>query len=350
MKKIRLILAVLIWPLHLQAETFWIKSLKVPVNKFKAHIQTLSSEGDKSYAVIQLKRLRERTKAFSLEEKIKQAQKLYLSDNLLKAQESFEEITNQIYLGDWNNEERRIIFYSLLRQAQLSKQSESKKAFVKRAALFRGEEITSKDPDYSLFSPDFWKEFSQIQKKIPSTSISWKKIFPYHEIILINGKQINVQKAFYLSDGTYRITALSSSHEPWIKIISTSLLLSQSLKFSSLTKGVCEFEKIKEKWLEPHVKLFTNSFCPTSFKETALTKAASTKQYNIDIEKDLNQTKATNKYAKWIFLGSILATLGILYYFKSHPKPLIERERTAGEKELARGMFRMQRGEISAIP
>ena len=314
MKKANLTLLYFILPLVAQAQTVWVKDSKTSFVEFKAHIQALG-EPHESYAQVQLKRTRDKAKLFALKDKIKKARVLFLSGDLLEAQRAFQAITDQIYLGDWGEEQRRILFYSLLRQAQSSQEKEKRKALLTTASLLKREKITSKDQDYVLFPPPLWEELNQIQEKVISFSISWKKVFPEHQMILINGEQVPYEKDIQLPDGTYRITALSSTHAPWAKITSPSLLLSQPLlKSPSLVKGFCEFKTIKKEWLEPNMKLFSNRTCPPTLKQIHfnakdLSKEKSHSNY-------LNKIKTNDFYKKnisWLGIGLGVAALGFFY-------------------------------------
>ena len=314
MKTANLYLIYFIFPFVAQAQTIWVKDSKTPFMEFKAHIQALG-ESHESYAQTQLKRVRDKTKPFALKEKIKKAQAIFLSGNLLEAQRAFQDISDQIYQGDWNKEQRDILFYSLLRQAQFSQEKEKRKALLTTAALLRREKTTLKDQVYVLFPPPLWEELNQIQEKVTSFSISWRKVFPEHQIILINGEQIPYKEDMHLPSGTYRITALSSTHAPWTKITSPSLLLSQPLlKSPSLVKGFCEFKSIKKQWLESSMKLFSKMTCPPTLKQIHFNAKDLSKEKSYSYY--LNKVKTKDFYKKnisWLGIGLGVIAIGVLY-------------------------------------
>lgn len=335
---------LLVFPSLSWGITIWVISPDTSRAQFKAHLTALG-KNHKSYAQSQWEYLKKKTKSFQLSKKIKQAQALYLSGS--SSTDLFKAITDLAYLGDWNKEQRRIILYAFLRLAQLEKNSNRKKAFLISAGNFIMENLTSTYPEYNLFPPPFIERLNNFQNKKNSFVINWKKLFPHHEILLINGKKMTDKTK--LKEGKYRITVLSSSHVPWIKTIELGDLLSKKMKSETLTSGHCDSLKIKPVWKKKNMKLLKNKNCVQSYafaqktfsNETYEKDKSSSKQTknfqknkltNIKIKDDIFRESQNNllllenfdkekksffnkkNLPKWIILGGTLVAIGLLVY------------------------------------
>ena len=242
--------------------TVWIKAPQMPFKEFKAHLKILDTSHI-SYAQNKLNQKRKLAKSFQLKEKLLVAQKLYLSGEEKKAIEIFQEITKLSTLADWDEEDRRIILYSFLRRAQSEEDSEKRKALLFSASDFVLFKITSSNySDYDLFPPPLMEELKLIQGKANFLSVYWKKIFPDYEIILINGKQIQINQKTILPQAFYRISAFSSSHQAWSHNLNLSELLSQKIKTKNLTTGPCENLQVKDLVEKINLKILPVSNCP----------------------------------------------------------------------------------------
>ena len=234
----------------------WIASPDTPPLEFKAHVMALG-KGKKTYAQNRWEYLKKQTKGFRLKNRITKAQAAYLSGDSSK--KLFQSIADMAYVGDWNEEQRRVILYALLRLAQLSDSPNEKKAFLIFASRFITEDLSSTWPEYNLFPPPLVERLNQLKSGQTSFLIDWRKRFPHHEIVLVNGKKMKGKTR--LNEGRYRITALSSTHAPYVRTLHLSELLSGVLKTQPLTEGHCDTLKVRPQWHQRHIKLFRRKDC-----------------------------------------------------------------------------------------
>ena len=256
-----LFFSILLFPKFLLAQNVWVKPTQASFEEFKAYMQALGVPHI-SYAQKQLERKRRQAQSFQLKKKLIPAQELYLSGEGERAIKAFNHIASSSLLADWEEEDWRIILYSFLRMAQSEEDPEKRKALLLSANAFSLSPINSVNyPDHYLFPPPLMEELDQLQKKANTLFVDWEKIFPHHEIILVNGQKMPRGKKAKISQALYRVTALSSSHKPWSKIVNLSSLLTQQIKTKSLTKGPCHNLKI---WQDKPglLKLFQPLNCP----------------------------------------------------------------------------------------
>ncbi len=298
----------------------WVKDIKSNFFQFTAHLTSLDST-HLSYGEYLLKLKRKETKKFQLKELILKAQEYYLSGEIDLALEVFKEITSLGHSADWNEEQRRVIFYSFLRRSQNEKDVDKKQALLLSAAQFIVFKITKDYLDYHLFPPPLLEKLKQIQNQQSFLSLSLKTLFPHHEIILINGKQIsNDRKKIQIPESSYRITALSSSHTPWTKIVPISYLMTQSIKTSSLTSGYCKTLKMRNNLVKKTIKIFYNKNCE---KNNYLEKKKNQGELS---DKILNNNKYIKfnffkkKLPAWLIVGTVILTTGIVLSFTMDDK------------------------------
>ena len=311
---------ILLFAANVFGESLWIKAPQTAFLPFKAHVEALGSQ-HKSFAEHQLKELREKAKNFYLINQLEKAQELYLDGQTQEANTLFKKITQTAFQADWEEEERRILLYSFLRQAQNETHSNKKKALLLSASRFYGKPLDSQYPDFGLFPPPLIESFNQVQKQSTVFSLNWQAIFPQHEIFLINGER-KKESSLNLSEGFYRITSLSSSHEPWSQYISISQLLSKKIKTSPLTEGLCENLKIKALWQTKDSKLFSLKKCPSLFikkelqqKKNLLKDPGFMQQKTGALEKQAIPSSFQQlKKQKWFLIGGGLLVLSLYLY------------------------------------
>lgn len=242
-------------------EIIWIKPPSMPSKKFKVNIQALGFPHT-SYAQNQLKTSRKQALSFQLKEKLIPAQEFYLSGEEEKALQAFQSLSQMALEADWDEEERRIIIYAFLRQAQMERNPEKRKALLLSAIEFSLFKINSLDyPDYYLFPPPLLKEIQSLQEKANYLLVDWSKIFPNHEILLINGQRIEKNKKTKIPQAFYRISVFSSSYQSWSKKQKLSEILTKKVKTKALTMGFCNKMKIKPKNIKENTKLMPLSTC-----------------------------------------------------------------------------------------
>ena len=230
-----------------------IRSAKTNMNEFLAYSET---EPVKTYAQYQLDQIRKNPRPLKLTEILKQAQEEFLSHEPERSKKSFLIITEHIHSFDWGKEERKIIFYSLLRLAQLERNEQKKRLLLQEAVAFS----LDIQLDLQVFPPPLVKLYLQTRKQTAFIPLNLQKVFPQHEVVLINGKTYSHAEKVILPYGMYRVTALSSSHKTWNQSLSLSRLISKTVKTSSLVKGSCKQMGINHLPLKNYRILFPN-FC-----------------------------------------------------------------------------------------
>ena len=295
-----------------QDSAVWVKSVYSSYPEFLVFIESSNSA---SYADYLIRQQRKQAKNFKLKEQLLKAQELFLSGEDKRAVQAFRGISSLAYRADWDEEDRRIIMYSLLRLAQFEEEPEQRKALLLSASDFFIFEINEETySDYSLFPPPLIEELKEIQKKKNILSLNWTKIFPNHEIILLNGQKLEKYKIPSLPQAVYRITALSSSHKTWGKNISLSKLARQIIETASLTTGTCQ--KLKLLIQKKNIKLAPVSNCPnlnplSSKMENnlAFSPIYSEKESKSNTEK--TETTA-RQWPSWLIVGVSVVALSLI--------------------------------------
>lgn len=311
--------------LPVNANTVWIKSPQTSLLDFKAHIEALGSPHI-PYGEYQLSQRRKAAQSFKLMDHIQKAQELYLSGTIPSAKKAFQNIIQMAHSADWDKKDRRIILYAFLRSAQLEEQPDIKRAFLLSAVQFLRNPITAQQEDYTLFPPPLTKTFNTLLKNQVFFTVNWKKIFPEHELILINGEKIATLNSTQIPEGVYRITALSSSHAPWSQTVSLSRLLSRSVHTKALTTGACHTLKIASQWKNPSVRLLSPD-CPAPLKFTEpnnLSKDIPSSLNDSALETDLPEKPEISqklKVPKWLWIvGGVAAASLLIYWNSPHAK------------------------------
>ena len=256
----------------------WIKPPYTSFREFKAELRAFGPPHI-SYAESLLRRQRKQAIEFELKEKLLIAQELYLSGEEQKALKAFQSITDLSPLADWRAEDRRILLYSFLRRAQSEEDESKRKALLLSASDFISKEELEDYPDRDLFPPPLMESLSLIKEKTHLLSVDWNKIFPDHEIILINGKQIQKDIRDIRSRALYRTHALSSSHVPYLNSISLSDLIQKQIKTKKLTEGYCKKIKVRSDIQETEkARVLSQPDCPKPILTARLQKDAESKK------------------------------------------------------------------------
>lgn len=299
MKVFKIIFLISLMEIHsFSWATITLKAPQTSRTEFNTYIKT---EQAQSYSQFLLEKIRQQEKdveqlIFLLE----QAQEAFLKDHLKTAGEYFQLIVQKADEKDWVEEVRRIIFYSFLRLAQIEWKSENPEIFLHSALLFDFD----LEPDSSLFPPPLIQKFSSLKKDLPRISLYLKHIFPFHEIILINGKVFFQNDKPDLPYGQYRVTALSSSHKTWKKNISLSHLSQKKIITPSWVSGSCSHPVVPKKFMDYRV-LFPD-FCWWSKPLNSAVKHSKKSLKNVNLVKSISEKPASNflrKNKKWIALG-----------------------------------------------
>ena len=275
--------------------------------EFRSFVET---EQAVPYARKQLELIRENNKSEQedLIALLEQAQESFLKDHLKNAGDYFYSIVKQAYDKDWNKESQKIIFYSFLRLSQIESKGSAPDSFLHSAVLFAPE----LEPEERLFPPPLIKKFKAIKSSVHRLNIQLKPIFPFHEILLINGKEISLEEKLNLPYGEYRVTSLSSSHKTWTRVISLSQLIRLKIVTPPWVKGSCTQAIVPEN-LQNYGVLFPD-FCV--WKKPL--KAMSSQPLLVKDKPGI----AWNKYAKWIVVGggAVILSVVLASYVQSTSK------------------------------
>ena len=198
-----------------------------------------------------------------LESLLEKSQREFLSHEPQRAIKTYKLIISHIHSFDWTLPERKIILYALFRMAQLETNFQKQKLFLQEAIVFSGDLKI----DTALFPPPLVQTYSNLKKSMNYTPVNLKKIFPEHELVLINGKQYPVKErtTLLLPYGVYRIRALSSSRQVWSKTLSLSRLLSQKVHSLPLVNKESSCQQIvfnqEVKKLKHSIEVLFPNFC-----------------------------------------------------------------------------------------
>ncbi len=283
-----------------------LKAPQTPVEEFFAYVQT---EDITPYSQRQLEKIQEQSDSIKhLRVLLEQAQKSFLKDHLNQSGNYFRSVVKMAHEKDWVDEAKKVIFYSFLRLAQIEWKGLESEALLYSAVVF----APHLDPDTHLFPPPLIQKFNSIKKKQTKLSVSFRQVFPFHEIVLINGRRVSMQDIVELSYGEYRVTALSSSHKKWSRIISLSKLVQKRIITTPLVSGSCQ-HPIFSKGIDQNQVLFPN-FClwANHLKESPSTMNSSQLYTSNKIQKnveDLQSTSQKLKIQKWGAL--VLIAVGV---------------------------------------
>lgn len=264
-----------------------LKAPQTPLEEFFAYVQT---EDIVPYSKAQLEEIQEQsTDVQELTVLLEQAQKSFLKGHLNQAGDYFRTITQRAYEKDWVEEAQKIIFYSFLRLAQIEWKGLSAEALLHSASIY----APHLQPETRLFPPPLMQKFQSIKKNLSKISLSLKQVFPFHETILINGRVFSNKTQ--LPYGEYRVTALSSSHKKWSRVISLSQLVQKRVVTVPLVSGSCR-QAVFSKGVNKHQVLFQD-FCVWNANAQASTSYPETEiQKNIE---DLENTLPQRDLKKW---------------------------------------------------
>ena len=311
-----------------QAKTVIIKAPDTSPLEFKAYTETESDS--LPYSSYLLKKIRAKPRPIILKHHMEKAQRDFLSLDADKAKVHFLNIIDQAYKFDWNQEERDIIFYSFLRLTQLENEPSKRNLFLNDAFVF-GMDM---EVDDQIFPPPIVDEYNRIKHSAPVIELKLKNIFPFHEIILVNGKRIDASQSFSLAYGHYRITALSSSHARWTSVLSLSKLLLENIKTQNLSDGECRNAKLSDSVKVPEnhpLQVLFPNFCLWFSNMSNIKNQYSfskiEKNQNIPSSKttDSSEKKNGKKWIWWVGGGVAFTALAgltaILLRGKSKNKP-----------------------------
>ncbi len=305
-------------------EVVLLRSKETNKTEFSAYTKT---EPVKTYGQYQLDRNRKTPRPVHLRSLLKQAQMEFLSYEPERSKKTFRIITGHIHSFDWNKEERQIIFYSLLRLAQMEKDRQKQKLLIQEALAFK----MDLSLDMQVFPPPVAKLYLQMKSKTVFVTLDLEKLFPRHEIVLINGKLYSNQEEVSLPYGMYRVTAFSSSHTAYTRVLSLSRFVSKSIVTSPLTGGSCRKPVLTPALndLQPdYIHILFPNFCVWRPQINQLVNLVNKKEMlpaGIQMPKaePIQRKKAEEE---WLWLGAAVLLIGTVSLFvlkagDDHKKP-----------------------------
>ena len=312
----------------LPSTTILIRAPQTSFTEFFAYVDT---ESLKTYAQYQLNQIYKTPRPILLEDLLEKSQREFLSHEPQRAKKTYKQIISHIHSFDWTLPERKIIFYALFRMAQLETNFQKQTLFLQEAAVFSGDLKIDK----TLFPPPLVQTYLKLKKSMNFISVNLKKIFPEHELVIINGKVYSTQqqKTLLLPYGVYRVQALSSSRQTWLKTLSLSRLLSQKIQSPALIskQSSCQqitFNKGIKKPNHSIQVLFPNFCVWNNIKEQIQSEDSSaiasiesgqlpgdlTEIKNLSEDLFQNQ-KQTNKWVKPVLWTGSVVLLSTLVFF-----------------------------------
>ncbi len=302
MKKTTIFTCVSLWCFFCFGKVVWMRAPSTDFVEFEAYTST---ESQKTFAQAQWDKIKISPRPVNLKILLAKAQAEFLSHDPLSAKPTYQEMVSHSTSYDWNLEERKIIFYSFFRIAQLEKDPARFRLFLKEALVF-GKNLRL---DLKLFPPPIVKAYQEIKKNTVFAPLPLGKIFKDHELILINGKAYKRTHKPLLPYGVYRVHALSSSHKPWTGLVSLSRLVLKKIKTQALVEGECGSAKIKHKPARKTIRVLFPGFCV--WKEETLKPFKDFVPLS-SLEKPVLPQKTSKKW--WWVGGLSLVTLGVVSY------------------------------------
>lgn len=260
-------------------------------------------------------------------ESFEQAQKYYLVGNQELALQFFNKAAALKDIDDWKDPQRKMIFASLIRMAELD--PAHSKAHLKKAMAF--------GPNFSInefhASSQVTKQFQEIKSHIRKSSITWpilelKKDFSF---ILINGRTIDLNQfdEIKIPQGTYRLTYLSDIYKPQTYQVTAQQIPLITPSRIPFAQGTCQSPKLNqdEDYDQPLAVYYSTKCIQYSnrgvWSREPNGKNLRTSQDNKTWAQEISSYKAEEKpfYQNgwfWVLAGSAVA--GVLIYSAHHKK------------------------------
>ncbi len=276
-----------------------IRAPNTPAKEFSAYAET---EPVKTYIQHRLDKIKKTPRPLNLRSLLKQAQMDFLSHEPAHSKKSFQAIFEHIHAFDWNEEERKIIFYSLFRLAQLEKDPKKQTLLLKEALAFS----MDLKVDKGLFPPPVTSRYEQIKKSADYVSVNLKKIFPQHPVVILNGRVYSHQESPVLPYGLYRVNALSASHKSWTKVLSLSRLMVTNPGRKALVGGDCRNPTLTDQDLKGQnlLILFPNFCVWSSAVQLAKAQKKELLPVKVQMAENLKEPEEDQgHWEEWLWLG-----------------------------------------------
>lgn len=206
------------------------------------------------------------TKPSSLLKQFDEAEKAFLSLPIELAYTEYKKLAETAFDKDWPEAERKIIFHSFLRAAQSAAHPDLRKKWLLQSRQFDPRLI----PDENVFPPPLIKEWRALNESEYSTVVRLARQFDNVEILLVNGRSINLKRrVLKLPTGRFRATMINSYSEPVTRTVSISTLQALRMAPSPLLAGDCQSPKWRETELSGRAVGLFEGRCLTELQKSS---------------------------------------------------------------------------------
>jgi hypothetical protein len=253
-------------------------------------------------------------KARELRERYEEAERTYISADLLKAHSVFLQVTELAFQDDWSAAQRAMIFHAYLRAAQTAQNPELRQNLLRDAGRF---DFKNKI-DEKLFPPPLVEEFKIIKSEETLVPVTLSRAFAPFSYALLNGETIDLKKfVLRVPAGDFRLTLISDSLKPVTQVLTASQLKLWQPSHEFFATGTCETPVItngipnRAETLYEHDCIVNKSkiatATPTLIEQTLQNREPYLRDKN-------NPTKRTEFYKnKWLWgaIGVVAAVIAI---------------------------------------
>ena len=286
-----------------------IRALKTDQTEFDSFVQV---ERIKPYAQARLEEFRKAPKPVNLSDLLKKSQEEFLSYTPKRAVKTYRRIVKHIHAFDWNEENRKIIFYSLLRLAQMEK-TESKKTLLLKTAVGFALDL---ELDFNVFPPPLRTAYAAVKSSVVREEVNLKKIFPQHELIVVNGREYSSETKILLPKGFYRVSAFSSSYKEWTGVVSLKNLQEGLIQTKPLVQGECLRAKLAEGVsLKQKVKVLFPNFCVWSAEPAADQPEPLWEELKMPSNPPVKSGK--HSFKAWVLIGGVALAAGLFIFIRN---------------------------------
>lgn len=259
---------------------------------------------------------------------LRQAQSHYFGKSLAEARNSFRQLVNLSHQADWPQAQRKALFFSHIRLAQLSDSPEDRSQWLRKAAQFAYDLPLDKD----LFPPPIQQEYSQVHSTLEMVSLvpneSWRN-FTY---LVVNGLVYPLGHAakILVPNATHRFTWLSDQNLPYNDVTQASKMAYTQIPSLPAVSGPCTDPKIHPT-LPPLTQVYAGQNCKKINTEWALhpepPRAPAQVNLPSNVHSEPEQAKPTWTKSRWLWLGASAVTLAAVY--------LANQDRSESERRIA---------------
>lgn len=163
----------------------------------------------------------------------------YLGGSREAAKHAYLSAVLQTPEADWNLPQRRIIYESYLRLAELSDVHQESQEWIEKAVSFGADLVA----DPQVFSPAILSRVHEITQKLDGKSLRWNvgQYSKYFYKLLVDGRSTELFEHTWLQmlPGHHRVTLLSDTHLPIQMVRSSSEIVAMEFNPSPIVGGNC---------------------------------------------------------------------------------------------------------------